>query len=185
MPHPANLDTALSLESILRSSAVTPATIALLEGKVHVGVSQAQLERLAETASTEKKVKVSRRDIAPALASKLVGGTTVAGTMYVGETVGIPLFVTGGIGGVHRGAESSMDVSADLIELGRTVGHVVRRTGNSSHQPMGVVCAGAKSILDIPRTLEVLETQGVCVATYGETSDFPAFYTPKSGQKVI
>lgn len=131
MPHPANLNTALSLESILRSSAVTPATIALLEGKVHIGVTQAQLERLADTSSTEKKVKVSRRDIAPALASKVVGGTTVAGTMYVGETVGIPLFVTGGIGGAHRGSENSMDVSADLIELGRTVSRAMMRRGSS------------------------------------------------------
>ncbi|KAI9632359.1 Indigoidine synthase A like protein-domain-containing protein [Dioszegia hungarica] len=169
MPHPTNLSTAQSLESILRSRGVTPATIALHSGKVHVGVSQAQLEELADTsAGLVKKVKVSRRDIAPTLAKGLIGGTTVAGTMYVARTVGIGMFVTGGIGGVHRGAEKSMDVSADLIELGRT--------------PMAVICAGAKSILDIPRTLEVLETQGVCVATYGDKPDFPAFYTPSSGQ---
>jgi pseudouridine-5'-phosphate glycosidase/pseudouridine kinase len=121
MPEPANLDTALSLEAILRGKGVTPATIALLDGKVHVGLSDQQLSRLADISSSEARVKVSRRDMAPALASKLVGGTTVASTMYVGQSVGIPIFVTGGIGGVHRGAENSMDVSADLIELGRTV----------------------------------------------------------------
>lgn len=108
MPHPTNLSTAQSLESILRSRGVTPATIALHSGKVHVGVSQAQLEELADTsAGLVKKVKVSRRDIAPTLAKGLIGGTTVAGTMYVARTVGIGMFVTGGIGGVHRGAEKS------------------------------------------------------------------------------
>lgn len=121
MPHPTNLTTAQSLETILRSKSVAPATIALLDGKVHVGLSDSQLERLADTASSEQKLKVSRRDIAPALAGRIVGGTTVASTMYIGASVGIPMFVTGGIGGVHRGAENSMDVSADLIELGRTV----------------------------------------------------------------
>lgn len=121
MPMPANLDTAVSLETILRAKGVTPATIAFLDGKVYVGLSEAQLTRLADTANTlETRVKVSRRDMGPALASKLVGGTTVASTMFIGQSVGIPLFVTGGIGGVHRGAENSMDVSADLIELGRT-----------------------------------------------------------------
>lgn len=185
MPPPANFDTAVSLESILREKGVTPATIALLDGKIHVGLSTAQLTRLADTASLrETRVKVSRRDIGPALAGKLVGGTTVASTMYIGQSVGIPLFVTGGIGGVHRGAETSMDVSADLIELGRTVSENAPNGLPADAQGMGVVCAGAKSILDIPRTLEVLETQGVCVATYGDSPDFPAFYTPSSGQKV-
>lgn len=121
MPHPTNLTTAQSLEDILRAKSVTPATIALLDGKVYIGLSTTQLERLAELSNGEKKVKVSRRDLAPALASKVIGGTTVASTMYIGRSMGIPLFVTGGIGGVHRGAENSMDVSADLIELGRTV----------------------------------------------------------------
>ena len=107
MPHPTNIDTARSVEAILREQDVTPATIALIDGRVHVGLSDAQLERLADTASPESKVKVSRRDLAPALASKLVGGTTVAGTMYVGATLGIGMFVTGGIGGVHRGAQDS------------------------------------------------------------------------------
>lgn len=121
MPHPTNLTTAQSLESIIRAKSVSPATIALLDGKIHIGLTDAQLQRLADTSSTEAKLKVSRRDIAPALAGRIVGGTTVASTMYIAQSVGVPLFVTGGIGGVHRGAESSMDVSADLIELGRTV----------------------------------------------------------------
>lgn len=148
MPHPVNLTTALSLESILRTHRSVPATIALLDGRVHVGLSRAELERLADPENPEPKTKVSRRDIAPVLARRGVGGTTVAGTMYVARSVGVGVFVTGGIGGVHRGAESSewddrgtareetgvssscrlglnvcegMDISADLIELGRTV----------------------------------------------------------------
>lgn len=129
MPYPQNLTTAQSLESILSAKGVTPATIALFDGKVHIGLTTAQLERLADTASSEKKVKVSRRDIAPTLATNIVGGTTVAGTMYIAETVGIGMFVTGGIGGVHRGAENSMDVSADLIELGRTVSGLYHAVG--------------------------------------------------------
>ncbi|KIR31262.1 indigoidine synthase A family protein [Cryptococcus deuterogattii MMRL2647] len=169
MPHPVNLETAQSAESIIRASSAVPATIAIIDGKIHVGLSSRQLEEIADVKSGLGKgsVKVSRRDLAPTLALKRTGGTTVAGTMYVASSVGIHVFVTGGIGGVHRGAENSMDISADLIELGRT--------------PMAVVCAGAKSILDIPRTLEVLETQGVCVATYGGDSEFPAFYHPSSG----
>ncbi|ORY29537.1 Indigoidine synthase A like protein-domain-containing protein [Naematelia encephala] len=168
MPYPTNLTCAQSVESIIRTNSAIPATIALIDGKVHVGLSTSQLEQLADP-DLSGAIKVSRRDIGAVLARRLVGGTTVAGTMVVASSVGIGVFVTGGIGGVHRGAENSMDISADLIELGRT--------------PMAVVCAGAKSILDIPRTLEVLETQGVCVATYGITTDFPAFYTPSSGMK--
>ncbi|OCF34624.1 indigoidine synthase A family protein [Kwoniella heveanensis BCC8398] len=169
MPHPTNLTTASSLESIIRSRSVTPATVALINGRIHVGLSGNQLEALSDPSSGISKgaVKVSRRDLGPALALGKTGGTTVAGTMYIASSLGIKVFVTGGIGGVHRGAESSMDISADLIELGRT--------------PMAVFCAGAKSILDIPRTLEVLETQGVCVATYGDKQEFPAFYHPSSG----
>ncbi|BEJ12152.1 hypothetical protein CspHIS471_0206120 [Cutaneotrichosporon sp. HIS471] len=169
MPFPTNLTTAQSVESIVRAHGAVPATIALLDGHVRVGLSDAELTALADPATprAEPAVKVSRRDLAPALAFNRAGGTTVAGTMVIASSAGIDSFVTGGIGGVHRGAESSMDVSADLIELGRT--------------PMMVVCAGAKSILDIPRTLEVLETQGVCVVTYGEKDDFPAFYSPSSG----
>ncbi|GMK54612.1 hypothetical protein CspeluHIS016_0111980 [Cutaneotrichosporon spelunceum] len=169
MPFPTNLATAQSVESIVRANGAVPATIALLDGRVRVGLSDAELAALADptTVRAEPAVKVSRRDLAPALAFNRAGGTTVAGTMVIASSAGIDAFVTGGIGGVHRGAESSMDVSADLVELGRT--------------PMMVVCAGAKSILDIPRTLEVLETQGVCVVTYGEKPDFPAFYSPSSG----
>jgi pseudouridine-5'-phosphate glycosidase/pseudouridine kinase len=169
MPFPTSLTTAQSVEAIVRAQGAVPATIALLDGRVRVGLSDAELTALADPATprTEPAVKVSRRDLAPALAFHRAGGTTVAGTMVIAASAGIDAFVTGGIGGVHRGAESSMDVSADLIELGRT--------------PMMVVCAGAKSILDIPRTLEVLETQGVCVVTYGEKGDFPAFYSPSSG----
>ncbi|WVN90446.1 uncharacterized protein L203_105682 [Cryptococcus depauperatus CBS 7841] len=169
MPPPVNLSTARSIESIIRSFSVVPATIAIIRGKIHVGLSAQQLEEIADVESDLGRgaIKVSRRDLAPILAMKKTGGTTVAGTMYIGSSVGIKMFVTGGIGGVHRGAESSMDISADLIELGRT--------------PMAVVCAGAKSILDIPKTLEVLETQGVCVATYSDKPEFPAFYHPSSG----
>ncbi|ORX36363.1 Indigoidine synthase A like protein-domain-containing protein [Kockovaella imperatae] len=168
MPHSTNLETASSLEAILRSKGVIPATIALIDGSVHVGLSNSQMARLADsTLDTGRKVKVSRRDLAPALSLGLSGGTTVSGTMYIAHSVGVQLFVTGGIGGVHRGAEKTFDISADLLELGRT--------------PVGVICAGAKSILDIPRTLEVLETNGVCVSTFGRTKDFPAFYSPVSG----
>ncbi|WWD08798.1 hypothetical protein V865_006911 [Kwoniella europaea PYCC6329] len=169
MPHPANLSTASSLETIIRSKGVVPATIALINGKIHVGLTESELIQLSDPQSKISKgaVKVSRRDLGPVISLKKTGGTTVAGTMYIAESLGIKIFVTGGIGGVHRGAESTMDISADLLELGRT--------------PMAVFCAGAKSILDIPRTLEVLETQGVCVASYGDEQDFPAFYTPSSG----
>lgn len=167
MPYPANAETAASLETIIREHGVVPATIALMDGRVQVGLSASQLEELS-TAPRDQSCKVSRRDLGAALCLKRYGGTTVAGTMILAHSVGISHFVTGGIGGVHRGAQDSMDVSADLVELGRT--------------PMGVVCAGAKSILDIPRTLEYLETQGVCVAALSEGSGhFPAFYSPSSG----
>ncbi|ODN80730.1 hypothetical protein L202_02891 [Cryptococcus amylolentus CBS 6039] len=168
MPPPVNLSTAQSLESIIRSHSAVPATVAIIDGVIHVGLTAKQLEQIADIESEKGKgaVKVSRRDLAPALALKKTGGTTVAGTMYIASSLGIKVFVTGGIGGAHRGSENSMDISADLLELGRT--------------PMAVVCAGAKSILDIPRTLEVLETQGVCVATFGG-KEFPAFYHPSSG----
>nr|XP_018264482.1 uncharacterized protein I303_02649 [Kwoniella dejecticola CBS 10117]OBR86640.1 hypothetical protein I303_02649 [Kwoniella dejecticola CBS 10117] len=169
MPYPTNLSTANSLESIIRSKGSIPATIALINGKIHVGLTESELLQLSDPDSNICKgaVKVSRRDLGPAISLEKSGGTTVAGTMYIAESLGVKVFVTGGIGGVHRGAENSMDISADLLELGRT--------------PMAVLCAGAKSILDIPRTLEVLETQGVCVASYGDKQDFPAFYTPSSG----
>ncbi len=165
MPYPANVETALALEAIVRAEGATPATIALLDGRIRVGLDAAELDRLASTPAA----KASRRDLAPLLAAKASGGTTVAATMIVADRAGIPIFATGGIGGVHRGAETTFDVSADLIELGRT--------------PVAVVCAGAKSILDIPKTLEVLETQGVPVLGY-RTEKFPAFFARDSGRKL-
>ncbi|KAJ3157569.1 hypothetical protein HDU86_003221 [Geranomyces michiganensis] len=167
MPYPQNLETALAVEEIVRAQGCVPATIAVLDGRVKVGLTPADLEKLARTGLDAKKT--SRRDLALVVSQKLVGATTVSGTMVIAHKAGIKVFVTGGIGGVHRGGEQSMDVSADLTELGRT--------------PVTVVCAGAKSILDIERTLEFLETQGVTVATYGDSPEFPAFYTPKSGHR--
>ncbi|MCL4129241.1 UNVERIFIED_CONTAM: hypothetical protein GTU68_002014 [Idotea baltica] len=144
MQFPFNLQTALSLESIIKEEGALPATIGVINGKIHVGLSQDQIEFLSQCVTN--CVKVSRRDLPYVLAQKYNGGTTVSGTMLIAHTVGIPLFVTGGIGGVHRGGQSTMDVSADLTELGRT--------------PVTVVSAGVKSILDVGRTLEYLETQG-------------------------
>lgn len=169
MPFPQNVETALELEEIVRQNGCVPATIALIDGYVKVGLSREELEFLGKTGLSA--LKTSRRDMALAIARKETGATTVSSTMIAAHKAGIKLFVTGGIGGVHRGAEQSFDVSADLTELGRT--------------PITVVCAGVKSILDIGKTLEYLETQGVCVVTHGETNDFPAFYTRKSGFKSI
>ena len=165
LPFPHNLQMAQSVEEICVQEGCTPATIAIMEGQVKIGLGKRELEELAS-----KKVpcmKVSRRDLAPALQQRATGGTTVSGTMVLAHRANIPVFATGGIGGVHRGGEETLDVSADLTELGRT--------------PVAVVCAGAKSILDIPRTLEYLETQGVTVATFGRTCEFPAFFTAHSG----
>lgn len=142
MPHPTNYECALSVESLIREQSSLPATIALIQGKMHIGLTPAELARLSDPAIHAKAIKLSRRDLARGLYAHLDAGTTAAGTMMLARQVGIDVFVTGGIGGVHRGAERSMDVSADLHELGRT--------------PMGVVCAGAKSILDLGLTLEVL-----------------------------
>ncbi|CAE8687050.1 unnamed protein product, partial [Polarella glacialis] len=146
MPFPQNLQTAKEVEDVLRSRGVTPATIGILGGCVHIGLAADKLEALARLGLACKKV--SRRDLAAVVAAKQDGATTVSATMLLAHKAGIPIFVTGGIGGVHRGAAESWDVSADLTELGRT--------------PVCVVCAGAKSILDLPKTLEFLETQGVC-----------------------
>jgi pseudouridine-5'-phosphate glycosidase len=166
MPWPRNLETAQALESEVRAQGAVPATIAVLDGWLRVGLDAAALERLA----TDKAVsKVSRRDLAALVARRESGATTVAATMAIAAMAGIRIFATGGIGGVHRGAESTMDVSADLYELGRT--------------PVAVVCAGAKSILDIPKTLELLESLGVPVLGY-RTDDFPAFYARSSGRPV-
>ncbi|KAG7454455.1 hypothetical protein MATL_G00259880 [Megalops atlanticus] len=164
MPYPQNLSTAQEVEAIVRAHGATPATVGVLEGRVHVGLTQEQLHFLS---CSEASLKVSRRDLPYAISKGLSGGTTVSGTMIAAHRANIPVFVTGGIGGVHRDGENSMDISADLTELGRT--------------PIAVVSAGVKSILDIGRTLEFLETQGVCVATFGKSKDFPAFFSPQSG----
>lgn len=166
MPYPQNVETARAVEQILRDGGAIPATIAVLDGKIRVGLDDEALERMGHG---ETIAKLSRRDLPIALATKQPGATTVSATMIGARLAGIRIFVTGGIGGVHRGAETSFDVSADLTELSRT--------------EVAVVCAGAKSILDLPKTLEYLETQGVPVIGW-QTSEFPAFYTPTSGLKV-
>ncbi len=165
-PYPANVETALVMEQAIREQGGVPATIAVLDGRITVGLSAAQIERLAELGQAGVR-KCSRRDLPIVVGLGQHGATTVAGTMIVAHMAGIEVFATGGIGGVHRG--HPQDVSADLIELGRT--------------PITVVCAGAKSILDLPLTLEVLETQGVPVLGYG-TDTLPAFYSRSSGLPV-
>jgi len=167
MPYPQNLEMARNVEKVIEGNGAVPATIAIMDGRFMVGTTAADLERLAQTGG--KAAKASRRDVAALLASGQVAGTTVATTMMAAEAAGIRMFATGGIGGVHRGAETTFDISADLDELGRT--------------QVAVVCAGAKSILDIPKTLEVLESKGVPVLGFG-TDDFPAFWARKSGGKV-
>ncbi|XP_073687504.1 uncharacterized protein [Garra rufa] len=164
MPYPHNISTAKEVEAIVRAEGAIPATIGILEGRIHVGLSSDELDFLAQSKTA---LKVSRRDLPYVISKGLSGGTTVSGTMIAAHRAGIPVFVTGGIGGVHRDGENSLDVSADLTELGRT--------------PVAVVSAGVKSILDIGRTLEFLETQGVCVATYGDSKSFPAFFSRESG----
>jgi pseudouridylate synthase len=165
MPYPGNLQMARSVEAIIRAEGAVPATIAVIGGKLHVGLEDAELEALSQTTGA---MKVSRADIAFAIAERRTGATTVAATMIAAARAGIRVFATGGIGGVHRGAELSFDISADLEELARTA--------------VIVVCAGAKAILDIPKTLEVLETRGVPVVTYG-SNEFPAFWSRSSGLK--
>ena len=164
MPYPQNLDMARRVEAVVRSKGAVPATIALMDGRLAVGLDEARLERLAREGKSA--AKASRRDMGPLLAAKKLAGTTVATTMQIAALAGIEVFATGGIGGVHRGAEQTFDISADLLELART--------------PVTVVCAGAKSILDIAKTLEVLETNGVPVLGY-RTAEFPAFFTRGSG----
>lgn len=166
MPYPQNVEMANKVESIIREGGATPATIAIMDGKIKVGLDAEELERLA----TEKNVaKVSRRDFAEVIANKRIGATTVTTTMMAAHYAGITLFVTGGLGGVHRGFEEHMDVSADLEEL--------------AHTPVTVVCAGAKAILDLPRTLEYLETKGVPVLGY-KTDYLPAFFSSTSDNKL-
>lgn len=169
MPYPKNLETALEVEQVVRKTGAVPATIGVLDGRVKVGLDSNQLTTLAK-AGKERCVKTSRRDLAYVVSHNLSGGTTVAGTLAVANLVGIRIFATGGVGGVHRGGEQTLDISADLVELGRT--------------PVAVVSSGVKSILDIQRTLEFLETHGVCVLSYQcPDKDFPAFYFPSSGSK--
>ena len=163
MPYPQNVQTAREVEQIIRDGGAVPATIAIMDGKICVGLSDAQLEQLGNTAGV---LKVSRRDLPYVLSQRKLGATTVAATMICAELAGIRVFVTGGIGGVHRGAASSFDISADLQEL--------------AHTSVAVVCAGAKSILDLPLTLEYLETHGVPVVSIGQ-AQFPAFFTRDSG----
>jgi pseudouridylate synthase len=165
MPYPRNIETAHAMESEVRANGAVPATIAVIDGELRVGLDGASLERLA---CEKNVVKASSRDLAAVLARRGMAATTVAATMLIAERAGIVLFATGGVGGVHRGAELSFDVSADLVELGRT--------------GTAVVCAGVKSILDIPKTLEFLETQRVPVISFG-TDEFPAFYTRVSGER--
>lgn len=165
MPYPQNVQTAREVEQLIRDAGAVPATIAIIDGRICIGLSDAQLELLG---SSPDAMKVSRRDLAYVLAQRKLGATTVAATMICAELAGIQVFVTGGIGGVHRGAETSFDISADLQEL--------------AHTSVAVVCAGVKSILDIGLTLEYLETQGVPVVSVGQPG-FPAFFTRESGFK--
>lgn len=163
MPYPKNLQTALECEQIVRDNGCVPATIAIIKGKLCIGLEKEDLEYLAYTGL--KVTKASRRDIPVVVAKGIDGATTVSATMYIASLAGIKVFATGGIGGVHRGAELSMDISADLDEFAKT--------------SVAVVCAGAKAILDLPKTLEYLETKGVPVLGY-QTEILPAFYTRKS-----
>ena len=166
MPYPQNLEFAREVEKIIRAEGAVPATMAVIDGRLKAGLTEEELVRMCEAKGV---LKVSRRDLPIVVAKKLTGATTVATTMILADLAGIRVFATGGIGGVHRGGEVTMDISADLQEL--------------AHTPVAVVCAGAKMILDIGRTLEYLETMGVPVLGLG-TEDFPAFYCRKSGYRV-
>lgn len=163
MPYPKNVETALKVESIIRENGAIPATIAILDGIIKVGLTKEEIDHLGKS---DNVVKASRRDLPFIISKKLDGATTVASTMIGASLAGIKIFATGGIGGVHRGAQQTFDISADLEELSKT--------------DVAVVCAGAKSILDIGLTLEYLETNGVPVVGY-KTKELPAFYTIKSG----
>jgi pseudouridylate synthase len=165
MPWPQNLEMARQVEQVIRDNGAVPATIAVMDGQIHVGLTDDALQALARTPS-DQAMKLSRADLAVCLANGRTGATTVAATMICAHLAGIRVFATGGIGGVHRGAESSFDISADLQELAQT--------------PVTVVAAGAKAILDLPKTWEVLETLGVPVIAYGQ-DDLPAFWSRNSG----
>jgi pseudouridine-5'-phosphate glycosidase len=166
MPYPKNIDTALMVEETVRSNNAVPATIAIIKGRLKIGLTEKEIEFLA---TNDEIKKISRRDLAVAVSQQLSGSTTVASTMIIASLANIAVFATGGIGGVHRGAETTLDISADLDELSRT--------------NVCVVCAGVKSILDIGLTLEYLETKGVPVIGY-KTSELPAFYSTRSGFNV-
>jgi pseudouridine-5'-phosphate glycosidase len=166
LPHPANVEVARAMENAITAEGATPATIALLDGRIVIGLSADEIERLA---TEDNVLKASRRDLGVALASGRTAATTVAGTLACATLVSISVFATGGIGGVHRGAQQTFDTSADLPELARA--------------PVITVCAGAKAILDLPLTLEYLETHGVPVIGYG-TDELPAFYSRESGLRV-
>jgi pseudouridylate synthase len=163
MPYPQNVETARLVEQDVRAAGAVPATIAVMAGQIHIGLTDAELTTLGQA---QDVMKLSRADLAVCLASGATGATTVAATMICAHLAGIRVFATGGIGGVHRGAADTFDISADLMELAQT--------------PVTVVCAGAKAILDIPKTLEVLESQGVPVIAYGQY-DLPAFWSRSSG----
>ncbi|MCF8206394.1 MAG: pseudouridine-5'-phosphate glycosidase [Methylotenera sp.] len=165
MPWPQNLDTAREVEAVIRAEGAVPATIAVIGGRIRIGLTDGELAQLAQAPDA---MKLSRRDLPYAVATGRLGATTVAATMICAHLAGIEVFVTGGIGGVHRGGHESFDISADLQELART--------------PVAVVCAGAKSILDLGLTLEYLETHGVPVLSVGQ-DNFAAFFTPDSGLK--
>ena len=164
MPYPKNVETALNVEKVIRENGAVPATIAIIGGRLKAGLSEAEIEYLGKTG--QDVTKLSCRDLPVIVSKKMDGATTVATTMIIAAMAGIKVFATGGIGGVHRGAEKTMDISADLEELSMT--------------PVMVVCAGAKAILDLGLTLEYLETKGVPVIGYG-TEELPAFYSRKSG----
>ena len=165
MPFPQNVETARKVEETVREAGAVPATIAIMGGRIHIGLTASELDSLGQAQGV---MKLSRADLAACLATGQTGATTVAATMICAHLAGIAVFATGGIGGVHRGAEESFDISADLLELGAT--------------PVTVIAAGAKAILDLPKTLEVLETHGVPVIAYGQ-DDFPAFWSRSSGLK--
>lgn len=167
MPYPDNVECAQIVENIIRKQGAVPATIALHDGQIHIGIEDALMAHLA---NNDKVIKASRRDMAYILGQKLTASTTVAATMYCAHLANIPIFVTGGIGGVHPNLSEHFDISADIIELANT--------------PVVVVCSGAKSILDLPKTLEMLETYGVPVVGY-RTDDFPAFYSYSSGISLV
>ena len=167
MPYPQNVETALNVEKVIRDNGAVPATTAIIGGRLKAGLSKEEIEYLGKTG--QGVTKVSRRDIPVIVAKGMDGASTVATTMIIAAMAGVKIFATGGVGGVHRGAQQTFDISADLEEL--------------AHTPVTVVCAGAKAILDLPLTLEYLETQGVPVLGY-QTEELPAFYTRKSGLSV-